>query len=58
MKKENKLAFGLGAGLLAAFGLWTLAVYLIDVQPIGPDGSAVGFAALNCFLHRLTGVHW
>lgn len=58
MKKENKPVFGLGAGLLAAFGLWTLAVYLIDVQPIGPDGSAVGFAALNCFLHRLTGVHW
>ena len=58
MKKENKLAFGLGAGLLAAFGLWTLAVCLIDVQPIGPDGSAVGFAALNGFLHRLTGVHW
>jgi undecaprenyl-diphosphatase len=58
MKKENKLAFGLGAGLLAAFGAWTLAVCLIDVQPIGPDGSAVGFAALNGFLHRLTGVHW
>ena len=58
MKKENKPIFGLGIGLLAAFGLWTLAVCLIDVQPIGPDGSAVGFAALNCFLHRLTGVHW
>ena len=58
MKKENKPVFGLGIGLLAAFGLWTLAVCLIDVQPIGPDGSAVGFAALNGFLHRLTGVHW
>ena len=58
MKKENKPIFALGAGLLAAFGLWTLAVCLIDVQPIGPDGSAVGFAALNGFLHRLTGVHW
>ena len=58
MKKENKPIFALGIGLLAAFGLWTLAVCLIDVQPIGPDGSAVGFAALNGFLHRLTGVHW
>ena len=58
MKKENKPIFALGIGLLAAFGLWPLAVCLIDVQPIGPDGSAVGFAALNGFLHRLTGVHW
>ena len=43
---------------LAAFLLWTAAVCLIDVQAIGPAGSAVGFAALNGFIHRLTGVHW
>lgn len=43
--------------LLAGFGLWTAAVRMMDVQPIGPGGSVVGFAALNSFVHQLTGVH-
>ena len=43
--------------LFAAFILWTAAACLIDVQTIGPRDSAVGFAALNAFFHRLTGVH-
>lgn len=43
---------------LAAFVLWTAAVRLIDVQPVGPQNSSVGFAALNCLFHSLTGVHW
>lgn len=44
--------------LLAAFALWTLAVKWVDVHPIGPLGSSVGFAALNGAFHRMTGVHW
>jgi len=43
--------------LLAAFALWTLAVSFIDVQPIGPRESSVGFASLNSPFHRLTGVN-
>ena len=43
--------------LMAAFALWTAAVGFVDVQAIGPQGSAVGFAALNGFFHNLTGVH-
>lgn len=43
--------------VLAAFVCWTAAVLLVDVQAIGPQGSAVGFAAVNCFFHDLTGVH-
>ena len=54
MKKRH---FYIAVCLLAAFFLWTAAVCMIDVQPIGPEGSAVGFAALNGFVHRLTGVH-
>lgn len=45
------------AGLLLAFVLWTVAVRFVDVAPIGPRGSSVGFATLNGWLHRLTGVH-
>ncbi len=44
-------------GALAAFILWTAAICYVDVQPIGPEGSAVGFAALNSAFHRFTGVH-
>ena len=42
---------------LAVFGLWTWLVCRVDVQAIGPEGSSVGFAALNGAFHRLTGVH-
>ncbi|MBQ8356167.1 MAG: phosphatase PAP2 family protein [Oscillospiraceae bacterium] len=54
-RKTNR--FALPGGLLAVFALWTAAVYLVDVQPIGPLGSEVGFAALNGWFHALTGVH-
>lgn len=43
--------------LLAAFGLFTAAVCCVDVQPIGPKGSLVGFASLNAAVHRFTGTH-
>ncbi len=45
------------AGLLAAFTVWTAALCLVDLQAIGPEGSVVGFASLNQFIHHLTGVH-
>ena len=54
MKKRK---FCIALGLLTAFMLWTTAISLIDVQPIGPQGSIVGFAMLNGFVHNLTGVH-
>ena len=54
MKKRN---FCIALGLLAAFALWTIAISLIDVQAIGPQGSTVGFATLNSMVHMLTGVH-
>lgn len=57
MKKQKKISLYLGIGLLAAFVLWTVLVRLIDVQSIGPEGSEVGFAALNKLVHELTGVH-
>ena len=44
-------------GLLILFVLWTAAVRLFDVRPIGPNGSSVGFAALNGAVRELTGVH-
>lgn len=43
--------------LLVAFVLWTVAVCFVDVRTIGPQGSTVGFAGINGFVHNLTGVH-
>ena len=57
MKKETKKNFGIAAILLGAFVVWTAAVRLVDVQPIGPQDSAVGFATINGWVHDLTGVH-
>ena len=55
MKNQNKLH--LSIVFLAAFVLWTVAICFVDVQPIGPQESEVGFATVNRFFHRLTGVH-
>ena len=57
MKKKNKKRLVLGASLVAAFVLWTLLVRFVDVRAIGPQGSSVGFSALNQFVHELTGVN-
>ena len=57
MEKQNKKYLITAVLLLAAFVLWTAAVCIVDLQPIGPEASVVGFATLNGFVHNLTGVH-
>ena len=57
MKNRNRKKFYMAVGLLAVFVLWTVMIQRIDVAPIGPRESIVGFAALNGFFHNLTGVH-
>lgn len=55
MRKTHK-HFYIAMGFLAAFALWTVLLRLVDVRPIGPNGTAVGFATINGLIHRLTGV--
>lgn len=43
--------------LFFAFMFWTLLLCFVDVQPIGPNGSAVGFATINGAIHSAVGVH-
>ena len=57
MEKENQRNFCIATCMLFAFFLWTATIQFIDVQTIGPQGSSVGFATLNGFVHNLTGVH-
>lgn len=54
-KNQRILIFGIF--LLVLFVVWTVLVKIIDVEPIGPNGSSVGFATLNRFVHELLGVH-
>jgi undecaprenyl-diphosphatase len=54
---KNKKDLWLSIAFLASFILWTLLISFVDVQPIGPRGSVVGFATINGMFHNLTGVH-
>lgn len=52
----RKRSFIIALCLLAAFALWTALAGVVDVRPIGPSGTSVGFAGLNRWVHRHTGV--
>lgn len=52
MKKfANSYIFGF---LFVIFSLW---IRLFDVQPVGPEGSSIGFASLNVAVHEFFGMH-
>ena len=57
MAEKKKRLFCLGAWLILGFVVWTVSVRFIDVKPIGPRESSVGFATLNGYFHSLTGVN-
>ncbi|MDD3260339.1 MAG: phosphatase PAP2 family protein [Oscillospiraceae bacterium] len=57
MKTKNAKSFIISAGLLIAFILFTLLVIFIDVKPIGPQESSVGFATVNEWVHNSVGVN-
>ena len=54
MKKSVKRFIESGV-FFALFALFTVLVKKIDVQPIGPEGSRVGFAAINAKFHEIFG---
>lgn len=57
MKKNGKRIMLLGGVLVAAFVVWTLLIQIVDVQPVGQNGTDIGFATFNCWFHKWTGVH-
>lgn len=57
MKKNGKKNLLFGVILLATFVIWTALIQIVDVQPLGQNGTNIGFATFNCWFHRLTGVH-
>lgn len=57
MKKVNRKSLIIALVLLSAFVGWTIAVKFIDIQPIGPDSSLVGFATINDWFNNFIGVN-
>ena len=57
MKKDGKKALFVGIILVAVFAAWTTLIQIVDVQPIGPNETDIGFASFNGRFHQLTGVH-
>ena len=54
---KNKKKLFTGTALLIAFIVWTILIQSIDVQAIGVNGTTIGFAAVNKWFYKLTGVH-
>ena len=57
MKKNGKKLLILGTALLVMFEIWTWLIQCVDVHSAGQKGTEIGFAAFNCWFHRITGVH-
>ena len=57
MQKGNKRTLFVGIGFLISFVLWSVLVYTVDVQAIGPQGSKVGLATINGFFCERIGVN-
>ena len=56
MGKTGKKILTAGGLLLALFALWTYLIQTVDVQPLGQNGTDIGFAQLNVWFHDVTGV--
>lgn len=57
MKERYKKLLFTGILLIVVFAIWTLLIQVVDVQPIGQNGTNIGFATFNIWFHELTGVH-
>ena len=57
MKKQGKRSIAAGVALVVIFAVFTWLVQTVDVQPLGVNGTNIGFAALNTAFHKLCGVH-
>ena len=57
MSKNNRNNLVAALCCIIAFAIWTVVVRYVDVKPIGPDGSFVGLAGVNAYIHHITGVN-
>ncbi len=56
-EKDWKRSLLWGSVAVSAFVVWTVLLLVVDVQPVGQNGTEVGFATFNVWFHKRTGVH-
>lgn len=54
---KRKSIFNTMIGLFIISVIYIIMVKTIDVQPIGPNGTSVGFAGINNFIHKQLGLN-
>ena len=57
MKRKDYKSLIFGLLFFIGFVVWTLLIQTVDVQPVGQNGTDIGFATINCRFHEMTGVH-
>ena len=57
MNKSKKKSLLMGSISLAMFAVWTVLILTVDVQPLGQNGTSIGFATFNCWFHHFTRVN-
>ena len=57
MKNKNLYRIVAGALLLLIFILFTVSLAYVDVKPVGPNNSNVGYSTINSKLHEFLGVN-
>ena len=57
MRKNGKQVLFFGGIFIVAFAIWIALIQMVDVQPLGQNGTNIGFAKFNCWFHRLTDVN-
>jgi undecaprenyl-diphosphatase len=57
MKNKAKRKISVGLVHVFVFTVFTWLVQVIDVKPVGINGTDVGFSSFNCMIHKLFGVN-
>ena len=57
-KKRGKSFLIFGVWVLILFAIFTILIQIVDVKPLGVNGTNIGFSTFNTWFHSLTGVNW
>lgn len=57
MKAKAKRNLLMGLVFVTAFAIFTHLLQIVDVKPLGVNGTNIGFSTFNCLFHKQWGVH-